>query len=367
MGLEVLVRLAGLDRSMVWQPHPQIGWWHIPGASTHWREEGDGLVQISSQGLRDVERKLEKPAGVFRIAVFGDSMTEAVQVNLEQTFTRLLERKLNDSRLNVEVLNFGVNGYSPLQEYLLYRHIGKAFNPDLVLHAVFLDNDIAASDPALATGQVGAPFVRGGSGTELDVDYSRAEASTKDYQQQPMFTIRRWSAVYRAVGGILRTRAGSEEVRQSLAKTGGIPKRHLLYLDPPEAQWDVAWLTYERILDAFAAEVKSDGSRFAVVSVPAGQVVDSTVWLNVLQKFPEMGARTWNTHGPEDRLTDIVRKRGLPLIAPLARFQGSLAGGPLFFDGMGHLTPRGHEVMAGSLADELSALALVPLPRVIPH
>ncbi len=76
--VEVTVRLAGWDRPLVWQPDPQVGWRHIPGATMHWREEGDGVVHIDSLGLRDPERTLVKPAGVFRIAVFGDSMTEGV-------------------------------------------------------------------------------------------------------------------------------------------------------------------------------------------------------------------------------------------------------------------------------------------------
>jgi hypothetical protein len=117
--------------------------------------------------MRDVERQVDKKPGVFRIAVFGDSMTEGVQVDLEQTYTQQLEKLLLARGLSVEVLNFGMNGYSPLSGFLLYDTYGKTFHPDLVIHAVFTDNDIADGDSALAAGQVGAPFVVPGTGPHL--------------------------------------------------------------------------------------------------------------------------------------------------------------------------------------------------------
>src|SRR5262245_52829809 len=87
LAVEGGLRLFGLDKQLVWVPDTVLGWRHVPGAKRHWVEEGDGRIVINSLGYRDRERQLDKPAGTFRIAVFGDSMTEGVQVNLEQTFT----------------------------------------------------------------------------------------------------------------------------------------------------------------------------------------------------------------------------------------------------------------------------------------
>src|SRR5262245_37917463 len=174
--IEILVRVSGNDRPLAWRPDPQRGWRQIPGAKLRWTEEGDGLVEINALGLRDRERTIAKKPGTYRIAVFGDSMTEAVQVNLEQTYTQLLEKRLRDHGWNVEVINFGVSGYSPLQGYLTFEIAGKAFQPDLVLHAVFTDNDIADCVRSLAAGQVGAPFVVDDESSVLDIDYSGAIA-----------------------------------------------------------------------------------------------------------------------------------------------------------------------------------------------
>jgi hypothetical protein len=79
---------AGLRVAHISYPPPaafirydrDLGWSHKPGAVSEWRYEGFSKVQINSAGLRDREHALAKPPGAFRVAVLGDSMTEALQV-----------------------------------------------------------------------------------------------------------------------------------------------------------------------------------------------------------------------------------------------------------------------------------------------
>src|SRR5262249_25494248 len=114
--IEAGTRVLGIDAPLVWEPHPELGWHHIPGARKHWTEEGDGQIVVNSEGFRDRERPAAKPAGTSRVVLLGDSMTEGVQVNLEQTFGYLLEEKLSTKEAPVQVFNCGVNGYGPVQE-----------------------------------------------------------------------------------------------------------------------------------------------------------------------------------------------------------------------------------------------------------
>lgn len=369
--VEILVRISGNDRPLVWRPDPQRGWRHIPGAKLRWTEEGDGLVEINALGLRDPERTVAKKPGTYRIAVFGDSMTEAIQVNLEQTYTQLLEKRLRARGWNVEVINFGVSGYSPLQGYLTFDAVGKAFLPDLVLHAVFTDNDIADCVRSLAAGQVGAPFAVDDESSVLNIDYSGAIASSQDYDRQPIYAIRRWSATYRMLGAVVRTRRGVERFQATLESTGGVPKRHLVYLDPAGPDWNTAWRLYEQIMVAFVADARSIGSKFAVISVPAGQVVDQRVWTRVMSDFPAMASKRWNVLGPDERLRQLGVAHGIPVLDPLSFFKSRVQGAPMFFggqdpssqNGLGHMTARGHEVMAEALENLLVNEALLPRPR----
>ena len=117
-----------------------------PGHRFVFQSEGYSANVINSQGLRDREHGLAKPAGTFRIAVLGDSFSEALQVSQEKTFWAVLERELQakaqfKGRI-VEVINFGVSGFGTVQEWQMLNHYARAYSPDLVLLAFLPGNDV---------------------------------------------------------------------------------------------------------------------------------------------------------------------------------------------------------------------------------
>ena len=65
-----------------------------PGIKGHFLKEGGGYVRINSDGLRDREHSLSPPPNTLRIAVLGDSFTEAMQVNREEAFWAVMEKDL---------------------------------------------------------------------------------------------------------------------------------------------------------------------------------------------------------------------------------------------------------------------------------
>lgn len=95
-----------------------------------WRQSRDFKIeyQINSLGLREREITEEKPKGVKRILLLGDSFTEGTGVSLEATFGKQLE-----GLLDLEVINAGVSGYSTLHEYLWLKERGFKLQPDLVI------------------------------------------------------------------------------------------------------------------------------------------------------------------------------------------------------------------------------------------
>ncbi len=94
--------------------------------------------RISSAGLRNPEVPLDKPAGVRRIAVLGDSIAFGYWVAEDQSFPRQVERMLGR---RVQVLNFGVPGYNFDQEIEALRARVLEYSPDLVV-AAFCLNDL---------------------------------------------------------------------------------------------------------------------------------------------------------------------------------------------------------------------------------
>jgi lysophospholipase L1-like esterase len=102
--------------------------------------------RINAAGLRGPETDEEKPPGVTRVAVLGDSITFGYWVAETDAFPRQLEGLLNGRPGHgpVEVLNFGVPGYNLEQATEMLRARALRFAPDVVVLALCL-NDLESA------------------------------------------------------------------------------------------------------------------------------------------------------------------------------------------------------------------------------
>jgi lysophospholipase L1-like esterase len=91
--------------------------------------------KTNSQGLRDKEYSLEKPANTFRVAVIGGSFTVPAGVEINEAFHSLLEDRFNKENpdFNYEFINFGVSGYRINNKIATLEHKVLKYNPDLIL------------------------------------------------------------------------------------------------------------------------------------------------------------------------------------------------------------------------------------------
>ncbi len=101
----------------------------------------DYLGASNRLGFRDVDHKIAKPPGVYRIVVIGDSIAAGLKVGrFENTFPAVLGRLLNDRGLKTEVISLAVSGYNTQQEVETLREKGLRYQPDLVLLAYSLSS-----------------------------------------------------------------------------------------------------------------------------------------------------------------------------------------------------------------------------------
>lgn len=94
--------------------------------------------RTNSHGQRDRERTLQKPDGVRRVLLLGDSVVEGYGLRESETISSRLEDLYPDG--STEVLNFGVSAYCTRAEIELLEVKGLRFNPDVVV-LVFVEND----------------------------------------------------------------------------------------------------------------------------------------------------------------------------------------------------------------------------------
>ncbi|MEZ5494594.1 MAG: SGNH/GDSL hydrolase family protein [Pseudomonadales bacterium] len=100
---------------------------------------------INSAGFRGADFSIEKTPNTTRIAILGDSVAYGYSVPIEETFSHLLNKQLNNDGKKVEVLNFAVNGYSTVAELELYKTRVREYRPDIVLLAYVLNDPIPAA------------------------------------------------------------------------------------------------------------------------------------------------------------------------------------------------------------------------------
>lgn len=95
----------------------------------------------NAQGLRDRPYSLEKPEGIYRVALLGSSMDMGWGVSTEETYENQFEDWLNAHAekwglaRRFEVLNFAMAAYSPLHRLEAFERKVRDYQPDLVLYA----------------------------------------------------------------------------------------------------------------------------------------------------------------------------------------------------------------------------------------
>jgi lysophospholipase L1-like esterase len=358
---EAALRLAsGSEAAPVFQQlfmqDAEMGGYRLkPGASAHFKTtDFETDIVINSSGTRGPEIPA-KPAGEKRIAVIGDSLVLSVQVQYNQTFCALLEKRLNDHRTPAEpryrVINAGVQGYGPVEELNFYERVVKPLQPDVVLVAVYVGNDaIEAFDsgskilPAGASGATGAP-------ADSSVRTSRGPSRWPLWLRR----ITRRSMVLQ----IVRLRATTLAERFGEARP--IDRALTLYLPtaPPDI---VRGLSVTReCLSRIAADAASRGARTGIVLLPARFQVASDDYANLDQIVRDSGYQMVRDAGTE-RFRQALEGIGVPIMDALPVLRGSTDRENVFFKTTAHLTPAGHQVMASALEQFLDGSGLLAPP-----
>lgn len=141
--LEGCLAAAGVGEEEYLKRDAALGWVMMPNKHITWRHEGYSVTQVNSAGMLEREFPLEKSKDTLRIAVIGDSYTEALQVPREQNYCRVLESSLaTDAKAKgktIEVLNFGISAYNVAQIYMRLKDLAVKYNPDIVVLAESVD------------------------------------------------------------------------------------------------------------------------------------------------------------------------------------------------------------------------------------
>ena len=113
----------------------------------------------NSHGYMDSEHSYEKPKGIFRIVIIGDSIAQGQGVSPKDSFGRVMERSLNQgaAKNHYEVVILARSGYTTSQELILLHKEAFRYQPDLIVWSYVL-NDPAHPVYHNANGELGLYF-----------------------------------------------------------------------------------------------------------------------------------------------------------------------------------------------------------------
>ena len=370
---ELALRATGFSAAAFWAPDEVTGGRLRSGAAGWNRNEGVAYVQINSQGLRDREHSLDKPPGVYRIAVLGDSYAEAMQVGIDQAFWSLLPGQLESCGFaggkRIETINFGVSGYGTAQELLTLRSRAWRYSPDLVLLAFFPGNDVRNNSKLLEPQRDRPFFVLRAGGLDLDNSFRKMPEFQEMLYRAQHFDALRQLRLYE-LARKLRMAADGAALRQNAPIAAAIaegkanaPSLNEPGIDeevlrpPPDAAWREAWEVTDRLIVQMGQEVHARGAQFllAVLSMPSAV-------------YPDPALRTHYAQArgiddllyPETHLLRLAQSQGIDAVglgAPMQRHADAtgafLHGFPNTKPGFGHWNQAGHALAASLIARHL--------------
>ncbi|HEX8457800.1 MAG TPA: SGNH/GDSL hydrolase family protein [Pyrinomonadaceae bacterium] len=381
---EVALRLVGYSYPVFYTSDIVRGYALQPGLSGWYRKEGEAYIRINSEGLRDREHAKQKPPNTLRIALVGDSYSEALQVSLEETFWMILEERLqhcpafNEGK-RVEVINFGVSGYGTAQELLTLRERVWEYAPDVVLLAMTTNNDITDNLRAFKKAEEIPYFVHRDG--KLTLDDSFRDSRTFRLRHSTLNRAGRWirtrlrviqalhqshyalknylsslrapaAAVTPAEGEANAPRANGQRPQSNenapaalIADEVGID--NLIYREPSDDAWREAWHVTEDLLRVMRDEVRGRGAQFIVVTLSNGVQVHPR---------PEARAAFLKRVGasdifyPDTRLRAFGEREGFPVLNLAPALQQYAEERQVFLHGFGRELGNGHWNAAGHRA-----------------
>jgi hypothetical protein len=216
--------------------------------------------------MHDARHAVDKREGVYRIAVLGDEYSEAIDVPLRETWWWQLPPEAAacgfQQDRKIEVLNFGVAGYSTAQESIVLETAVMRYRPDLVLVQFSQGDDVRENAAPLAARRDRPFFALDRRSGRLRLDESFT--NLRDFERRSQFRYQ-----------VARELADRSRVLQVFNKSSFVANAHadtagvLASLEPPrDARWEDAWQVTGTLLERMRDFAQRNGARLAVVSVP---------------------------------------------------------------------------------------------------
>lgn len=349
--------------------HPLYGRFQVPNFDGWIRtDEFTAHMKTNSLGLRDDEVVLPKPPGTFRILVIGDSFVQASQVSVGQPFTEVLERALNASPpspgrpARYDVVNAGVGGWGPGEEYLWLKNEGLKLQPDVVVLQLYLGNDISDSGCKI----LGQDKLKHKVCFYFDQNGQLYQDELRPRPPAPYDAIRAPLRNSSLLFNVLETGVFEKldnETRDQGPASNWKSNMGVYAKSPPRGErdnWEEAWQVAGALIGEIKQTAEASGARFVLTAAPSVYQVYRDEWDQAVAEN-KLKPEQWDLERPNRRLGEIAAWLGATYLDLGPAFREDAPTSPrLFYRYDRHFTAAGHEVVARQLEPFLRQQGLVP-------
>jgi hypothetical protein len=326
-------------------------------------------IKTNSAGFVGENFSEKKEEGVMRVAVLGDSFTEATQIDYEKSYVYLLNDQLNklltakatSTYKKTEVLNFGLGGIGTADEMKYYSKYVQKYHPDVVVLSFYLGNDV--SDNGYYFEHKNALL----SSDKADWDVVPQYGSVQNKEFIALKDkIYRMSALARFIDKAVRSVPVLNNVAISLGlyrppaalDTAGLnlPFWDYYYLDPLDETRKEHLVFSSDLINNFKKQLDSDGVMLVLMLIPEGKTVNQDILGLFKADHPKLKEYNYNPVGMEEKLVGGLKPDVHVLNLRSVMEQQIKKNNIMYNSGIHHFSAEGHVTASRALAEFIVSL-----------
>lgn len=304
----------------------------------------------------------EKKADVLRIALLGDSFTEAMQVDYEAGVTVQLREAVaaylkttTTPYVGVELVNAAVGGTGTVDAALYYDRLVAPLDPDIVLLVAYTGNDIDDTMQYLDQEDLIRERSRWNDIRQVAAQQVQGSQRIKDRLYRSSATIRLLDKLVRGNEQLTRIARRLGVFRAPVAVSEhDVPARYLKYLDERSEQFDRAADLAVATIVAVHQSVRENGGWFGVVILNNGEVVSEMLAQDAQAQYPTLQEVGFVPDRVERDIVGALAST-TPVLGTFDQFRAAIAEGEELYlvGGVGHLTEAGQDLLTVQIRDFL--------------